>query len=106
MRARILLATVLAALLSGLVLGLSALAGTAASESTWSAVASLPQDLYGAAAASNGTYAYAAGGYSTSSTTTLDTFYRYNPVNERWETLLPSMPAPEAMASAVYEPAG
>ena len=40
----------------------------------------------GAAGVSNGTYAYAAGGYVPSMGTTLDTFYRYNPVNERWET--------------------
>ena len=64
----------------------------------------MPQDVYGAAGVSNGTYAYAAGGYSLSTGTTLDTFYRYNPVNERWETLLPPMPAAVAMASAVYYP--
>src|SRR5712691_3118365 len=120
MRAKIIWATALASLLSGLALGLSALAGAAQPQSvrssdlqgqmpglpasSWSVVASMPQDLYGAAAASNGTYAYAAGGYSISSGTALDTFYRYNPVNERWETLLPPMPAAEAMASAVYYP--
>ena len=79
MRAKILWATALASLLSGLALGLSALAGAAEHQSerstdlrghvpglpasSWSVVASMPQDLYGAAAASNGTYAYAAGGY-------------------------------------------
>ena len=91
--------------------GLSALAGAAdriagpsAPASSWSVVSSMPQDLYGAAGVSNGTYAYAAGGYSASTSTTLDTFYRYNPVNERWETLLPPMPAAVAMASAVFYP--
>ena len=73
--------------------------------SSWSVVASMPQDLYGAAAASNGPYyAYAAGGYSTSSGMALSTFYRYNAVNERWETLLPPMPDAVALASAVYYP--
>ena len=45
----------------------------------------MPQPLYGAAAASNGVYAYAAGGIDAGGAT-LDTFYRYNPVNERWDT--------------------
>jgi hypothetical protein len=63
----------------------------------------MPQDIYGAAATSNGVFSYALGGYSTSTGTTLDTFYRYNPVNERWETR-PAMPDAVAMASAVYYP--
>ena len=107
MRARILWAATLAVVLIGLAVGPSVGAGTAGRgvpSASWTVVASLPQDLYGAAAVSNGTYSYAAGGYSTSTGTTLDTFYRYNPVNERWETLLPAMPDAVAMASAVYEP--
>ena len=105
MRARILWAAVLASMLCGLALGLSALAGAAepqttgsrdlrapaaaVPDSTWSAVADMPQPLYGAAAASNGVYAYAAGGIDAGGAT-LDTFYRYNPVNERWDTYPPA----------------
>ena len=119
MRARILWAAVLASMLCGLALGLSALAGAAepqttgsrdlsgpaaaVPDSTWSVVASMPQPLHGAAVASNGVYAYAAGGIDAGGAT-LDTFYRYNPVNERWDTYPPPMPAAEAKASAVYYP--
>ena len=63
----------------------------------------MPQNLHGAAGVSNGTYAYAAGGVNAGGTT-LDTFYRYNPVNERWDTYPPPMPAALEMASAVYYP--
>ncbi len=89
MRARILWAATLAVLLFGLAVGPSSGSrgpAPAVPSSSWAVVASMPQDIYGAAAASNGIYSYAAGGYSTSTGTTLDTFYRYNPVNERWET--------------------
>jgi len=109
MRQRIVWAA-LASSLVVLALALSALAGTNDSAtpsipaSTWNVVTSLPQGLYGAAGASNGVFAYAAGGYATDTGTTLDTFYRYNPVNERWETFIQPMPAPVAMASAVYYP--
>jgi len=88
MRHRIVWAA-LASSLVVLALALSALAGTNDSAtpsipaSTWNVVTSLPQGLYGAAGASNGVFAYAAGGYATDTGTTLDTFYRYNPVNER-----------------------
>ena len=97
MRARILWAATLAVLLFGLAVGPSSGSrgpAPAVPSSSWAVVASMPQDLYGAAAASNGTYSYAAGGYSTSTGTTLDTFYRYNPVNERWDTFPPVMPVP------------
>ena len=63
----------------------------------------MPQNLHGAAGVSNGTYAYAAGGVNAGGAT-LDTFYRYNPVNERWDTYPPPMPAALEMASAVYYP--
>src|SRR6187401_3418709 len=108
MRARISWGVALALLVCGLVLGLSALASAAEPQQTassWVIVTPLPQDLQGAAAASNGTYAYAAGGYSLGSGMTLDTFYRYNPVNERWDTYPPPMPAAVQSASAVYYPA-
>ena len=107
MRARILWAATFALLLFGLAVGPSSGAGASGRpvmpSSNWSVVASMPQDIYGAATASNGVFSYALGGYSTSTGTTLDTFYRYNPVNERWETRL-AMPAAVAMASAVYVP--
>ena len=108
MRAKIRWTAALAALLC------LALAGAAGSRdvrgpapgvpaSSWSVVASMPQTLHGAAGVSNGTYAYAAGGVNAGGTT-LDTFYRYNPVNERWDTYPPPMPAALEMASAVYYP--
>ena len=106
MRARILWAATLAVLLFGLAVGPSSGSRAPAPgvpSSSWAVVASMPQDIYGAAATSNGVFSYALGGYSTSTGTTLDTFYRYNPVNERWETR-PAMPDAVAMASAVYYP--
>ena len=63
----------------------------------------MPGDLYGAASASDGTYAYEAGGYSFSSGQTLDTFYRYNGATNTWATMTP-MPQAAIMASAVYYP--
>ena len=106
-RARILWAATFALLLFGLAVGPSSGAGASGRpvmpSSNWSVVASMPQDIYGAATASNGVFSYAIGGYSTSTGTTLDTFYRYNPVNERWENR-PAMPDAVAMASAVYVP--
>jgi len=78
MRPRILWATL--ALLVCSALGLSTLAGAAdhavpsTPDSTWSVIASMPQGVYGAAGASNGTFAYAAGGYATATGTTLSTF--------------------------------
>ena len=63
----------------------------------------MPQPLHGAAGASNGTYSYAAGGVDAGGAT-LDTFYRYNPVNERWDTYPPPMPVALEGASAVYYP--
>src|SRR6266496_1219532 len=69
----------------------------------WQVVASMPLDLYGAAGASDGTYSYHAGGYSTSQGISLKTFYRYDPVANSWTTLAP-MPDAVASASAVYYP--
>src|SRR6476659_3398159 len=111
MRARILWAAMLACLVCALALGLSAFAGAAENQSPaavhpetdWSLVTSMPQPLHGAAGASNGTYSYAAGGVDAGGAT-LDTFYRYNPVNERWDTYPPPMPVALEGASAVYYP--
>ena len=111
MRARILWAAMLACLLCALALGLSAFAGAAERQgpaaarpdTNWSLVASMPQPLHGAAGASNGIYSYAAGGVDAGGAT-LDTFYRYNPVNERWDTYPPPMPVALEGASAVYYP--
>src|SRR5207244_3971484 len=46
--------------------------------SAWQNVANMPTDLYGAAGASNGTFFYAAGGYSFSSGMTLAVFNRFD----------------------------
>ncbi len=43
-------------------------------------MAPLPLDLFGGAAASDGTYAYYFGGYSFSTIQTVNTAYRYDPV--------------------------
>jgi Galactose oxidase, central domain/Kelch motif len=69
----------------------------------WSFVASMPLDLYGAGGASDGTFYYSAGGYSFSTSTTLDVVYRYNPGTDTWDTMA-SMPQAAIMPTAVYYP--
>jgi hypothetical protein len=69
----------------------------------WQAAANMPTDLYGAAGASNGTYAYFAGGYSFSSGTTLNTLFRYDPVANTWATMAPELQG-GIEALAVYYP--
>ena len=69
----------------------------------WEIRAPLPIDLYGGAAASDGTYAYVAGGYSLSMGEPLDTLFRFDDATNTWTTLAP-MPMPALMASAVYHP--
>jgi N-acetylneuraminic acid mutarotase len=71
----------------------------------WAPVASLPTDLQGAAMASDGTFAYAAGGYSYSAANTLSQFSRYDPLFDTWISLTP-MPAglDAAGALGVYAP--
>jgi hypothetical protein len=69
----------------------------------WSFVASMPLDLYGAGGASDGTFYYSAGGYSFSTSTTLDVVYRYNPGADTWDTMA-SMPQAAIMPTAVYYP--
>jgi N-acetylneuraminic acid mutarotase len=63
----------------------------------------MPTDLYGAAGASNGTFFYAAGGYSFSSGMTLAVFNRFDPVANSWTAMAP-MPQAAIMATAVYYP--
>jgi hypothetical protein len=63
----------------------------------------MPLDFYGGAAASDGTYAYVAGGFSFSTGQTLSSLYRYDPVNDVWATMTP-MPQAAIMALAVYYP--
>jgi N-acetylneuraminic acid mutarotase len=63
----------------------------------------MPTDLYGAAGASNGTFFYAAGGYSFSSGTTLAVLNRFDPVANSWTPMAP-MPQAAIMATAVYYP--
>ena len=62
----------------------------------------MPTDLYGAAGASNGTFFYAAGGYSFSSGMTLAVFNRFDPVANSW-TAMASMPqaAKDAVRSRI-----
>jgi hypothetical protein len=67
----------------------------------WQFAADMPVDLYGAAGASDGTFFYAAGGYSFSQAVTLAVFNRYDPVTNSW-TPLPDMPQAATMALAVY----
>ncbi len=55
----------------------------------WQAAANMPLDFYGGSTASNGTYAYVAGGYSFSSGQSLNSLYRYDPGANTW-TALPS----------------
>jgi Kelch motif len=69
----------------------------------WSFVASMPQDLYGAGGASDGTFFYSAGGYSFTTETTLDVVFRYDPGTDTWDTMA-SMPQAVIMPTAVYYP--
>ncbi|MGH7993372.1 MAG: Kelch repeat-containing protein, partial [Limisphaerales bacterium] len=70
----------------------------------WQAAANMPQDFYGGATASDGTYGYVAGGYSFSSGLTLSTLYRYDPVANAWATLTPYPGAGFIEGVAVYYP--
>ena len=77
--------------------------GGACTVTPWALVAPMPQDLYGAAAASNGTYSYHAGGYSFTTGTTLNVFNRYDPGANTWTAMAPMVDA-NGEASAVYYP--
>ena len=72
--------------------------------SAWQVVANMPLDLYGAGATSNGTFAYAAGGYSFSTGTSVNVFNRYDPVANTWTPLAPMTDSLTLMPSAVYSP--
>jgi N-acetylneuraminic acid mutarotase len=78
-------------------------ARVAPSGGCWQMRAAMPIDLYAAAGASDGRYAYVAGGYSSSTNQTLDTLFRFDPASNTWMTMAP-MPTPAIMASAVYFP--
>ena len=70
----------------------------------WTVAAPFPgPDAYGLAMTSDGTNAYAAGGYSFSASNTLSSFERYNPATNTWTVLAP-MPDTTSVASAVYAP--
>jgi hypothetical protein len=69
----------------------------------WQLIADMPLDLYGAAVATDGTFVYAAGGYSFSFPGTVNVFNRYDPVTDTWTPLEP-IPTGSSMASAVYYP--
>ena len=110
MRARILWAAALASLLVGLALGLERVrrrgrtTGSGRPRTpTWSVVAPLPQTLSGRRGRLQ-RHLLATRRAASTDGTTLDTFYRYNPVNERWDTYPSAMPAAVSNASAVYYP--
>jgi N-acetylneuraminic acid mutarotase len=65
----------------------------------------MPLDLEGAAGASDGTYFYSAGGFSSSLFTLLNALYRYNPGTNSWDTMA-SLPQAVAFGVAVYYPPG
>ena len=69
----------------------------------WLIRAPMPDDVYGPATTSNGTYAYAAGGYSFTAPSYTNALYRFDPVANTWSTLAPMTDA-ITMASAVYYP--
>jgi N-acetylneuraminic acid mutarotase len=77
--------------------------GTPCTTSPWQPVADMPTDLYGAAGASDGTFFYAAGGYSFTSGLTLAVFNRFDPVANTW-TPLADMPQAAIEGVAVYYP--
>ena len=86
-------------------LGRKALAPKGTCPTPWTLVADMPQDIEGAAGASDGTYFYSAGGFSSSLFTILNAMYRYNPGTSSWDTMA-SMPQAVAFGVAVYYPAG
>src|SRR5439155_23649255 len=71
--------------------------------SAWQNRANMPTDLYGAAGASNGTFFYAAGGYSFSSGMTLAVVNRFDPVANTWAPMM-NMPQAAIMGCAAYYP--
>lgn len=78
-------------------------AHAAPSGGCWQKRATMPIDLYAGAGASDGRYAYVAGGYSSGTNQTLDTLFRFDPTSNTWTTMAP-MPTAAIMASAVYYP--
>src|SRR5512132_2705358 len=88
-RLALLRAWIAAFLLAAMVVGASGSAAVAKPSGSWQIVAPLPQDLFGGASASDGTYEYVFGGYSFTSIQTLDTVYRYNPATNAWSSLAP-----------------
>ena len=85
--------------------GKRALAPKGACPTPWTLVADMPLDIEGAAGASDGTYFYSAGGFSSSLFTLLDALYRYNPGTDSWDTMA-SLPQAVAFGVAVYYPTG
>jgi hypothetical protein len=81
----------------------SALAGPC-TVGTWQNRAPMPQDAYGVAMTSDGTYAYAAGGYSFSAAGNVSNFRRFNPATNTWTPLAAVPDLSNAMASTVYSP--
>src|SRR5581483_2653516 len=80
------------------------LASSGCTVGSWQQRAAMPQDAYGAAATSDGTYAYVAGGYSFGAAGNVTTFRRFDPATNTWTTLAPVPDLNDSMASAVYSP--
>ncbi len=75
----------------------------AATPAPWIVASPAPTDFFAAAATSDGTSAYVAGGYSFSTLGVLSQFIRYDPAADSW-TALAAMPQAAAGAAAVYAP--
>lgn len=73
------------------------------SPGAWNTLAAAPTDTYAAAMASDGHYAFHAGGASSSLPEAIDRFSRYDPIADVWIGL-PDMPSPAAGMAGVYAP--
>src|SRR3954468_4007304 len=69
----------------------------------WATVSPVPTAVYGAAVTTDGTYAYAAGGYSFGAGSSVAQFARYNPTSNSWASLA-SLPDAMDDGAAIYSP--
>ena len=70
----------------------------------WTSAAPITTDAYGMAMASDGTYAYEAGGYSFSLAGMTTQFSRYDPNTNSWTALAPVPDTSDGEASMLYSP--